>query len=74
MKDGLVVPEDFEKEALELIAAFGGYVPEDRDWKEKCTLQFMKMCLEPIHWDTVYYQALNIESRNVRACYEKLKW
>jgi hypothetical protein len=54
-------PEFFVNEAIGLIQFFGGFVPEERDWRSQCIQYFTKNGISQEHWDTIYYEALNLE-------------
>lgn len=53
---------NLEAEATGLIDFFGGYVPEDRDWRAECRPYFENRELDQIHWDSVYYKATELQT------------
>jgi hypothetical protein len=56
-------PSDFYDEAIGLIDFHGGALPQERDWKERCKPYFENRNIEPIHWDTIYYEALTLQTQ-----------
>ena len=55
-----LTPESFQDEAQGLIDFLGGFVTEERNWRETCRPYFLNREIPKEHWDTVYYEALKI--------------
>lgn len=63
MEKTTLTPADFANEAIGLIDFFGGWVTDSRDWKEPCKVYFLNREISQEHWDTIYYEALTLQSQ-----------
>ena len=55
-----ITPRDFKDQALDMIDFFGGYVTQERNWEEECKEYFLAREIPSEHWDTIYYESLQL--------------